>query len=576
MLNSPVTPKPPKPHRSSGVRSGVPGARAIKHLRALTVGMRSRNTDKNSFKVGVMPKFLRHFMLGMVRSGLCSPESFLRRRFLVLHPTNGALVVFSPVTGTAWTWTQWRGFCHGLVLLLATLFCIPPLALAERPPNIVLMIGDDHGYPYFGFMGDENVVTPAMDALAAGGVTFSHGHSTAPYCRPSLRTLITGLHPIQYQLRLNEHVEALREQSDWATMTVAERAQWTTVNKANGMRAFDTLPKLLAQKGYVSWQGGKWWENSYRNGHFDEGMTAGWDMSLYGTDAFFHELMGAEGNKLVRETMDPLFAFIDRNASQPMFIWFGPMLPHTPLDAPYRFGKFYADKDISESAKLYYSNITRWDQGVSDLMDHIEAKGLLEDTVFIYLSDNGYEQDGDVEYVTDSATPSDELATGGFTGKGALYDLSVRTPIIFYWKGRLGASFNESSLVSSLDIAPTILDLVGIEAPSEFRGHSLKPLLEGENDRLDKRSALIGYSDNRRRRGQMMGSPAEGYYVRTHRWHFLWYADSDEMRLYDVTVDPRGERDLSAARPDLVGNFKQKIGMWKEDMGMPEAITIHE
>ena len=66
----------------------------------------------------------------------------------------------------------------------------------ERPPNIVLLIGDDHGYPYFGFMGDEHVVTPSMDALAEGGVTFSHTHVTAPYCRPSLRTLATGLHPV--------------------------------------------------------------------------------------------------------------------------------------------------------------------------------------------------------------------------------------------------------------------------------------------------------------------------------------------------------------------------------------------
>ncbi|MCY4057774.1 MAG: sulfatase-like hydrolase/transferase, partial [Gammaproteobacteria bacterium] len=84
--------------------------------------------------------------------------------------------------------------CLGVV----TAALIVGTAAAERPPNIVLLIGDDHGYPYYGFMGDENVVTPSMDALAAGGVTFSHGHVTASYCRPSLRTLITGLHPVQY------------------------------------------------------------------------------------------------------------------------------------------------------------------------------------------------------------------------------------------------------------------------------------------------------------------------------------------------------------------------------------------
>ena len=461
-----------------------------------------------------------------------------------------------------------------LLLCLATL-CLASVGHAERLPNIVLLIGDDHGYPYFGFMGDQNVVTPSMDALAYGGVTFSVGHTTAPYCRPSLRTLITGLHPIQYQLRLNEHIDSLRAESDWEAMSPVEQSMWTTVHKANGMATFDTLPKLLAAKGYVSWQGGKWWENSFANGHFDEGMTEGWDMSTFGTDAFFHELMGSDGNELVRETMQPVYDFIDRHAEQPMFIWFGPMLPHTPLDAPYRYSKFYADMDISESAKLYYSNITWWDEGVGNLMDHIESRGLLEDTLFIYLTDNGYEQDADVEYLTDSETPSPGLAGGGFTGKGGLYDLSVRTPIIFYWKDRLTASFDESSLVSSLDIVPTVLDLAGIEAPEDLKGYSLKSLLEGSRDILTERTELIGYSDNRRSDAPM-GMRAEGYYLRTHRWHFLWYADAGDMRLYDVTVDPRGHRDLSASRPDLVREFKQRIEAWKLDMGMPEAIPIYE
>ena len=492
------------------------------------------------------------------------------------------------------------------LLLSVSLFGLAVLAHAERLPNIVLLIGDDHGYPYFGFMGDDNVITPTMDALAAGGVTFTQGHSTAPYCRPSLRTLATGLHPIEYQIRLNDHIAALKEQTDWQAMSAAEQRRWTTVEKANGMRTFDTLPKLLRTKGYVSWQGGKWWEHAYRNGHFDEGMTEGWDMSRFESHDFFLQLMGAEGNDLVRETMDPLYDFIDRHQDAPMFIWFGPMLPHTPLDAPYRFSKLYADKPISESAKLYYSNITWWDQGVSDLMDHVQSKGLLENTLFIYVSDNGYEQDGDVEYLypargapsrspaegslpargapsrspaegsTDGETINDELATGGFTGKGALYDLSVRTPIIFYWKDRLAASFNESSLVSSLDIVPTVLDIAGIEVPADLRGHSLKPLLEGTGEAMTERSELIGYSDNRRAKGMTMGVRSEGYYVRTHRWHFFWYADSDEMRLYDVTVDPRGTRDVSPSRPGLVSHFKGRIEAWKQDIGMPEAIDIYE
>ena len=462
------------------------------------------------------------------------------------------------------------------IALMALLLLSTP-ALAERPPNIVLLIGDDHGYPYFGFMGDDNVVTPTMDALAAGGVTFTHAHVPTPYCRPSLRTMITGLHPVDYQSRLNRHIEQRKkEDRRFASLNDAQKQAWLIAEKAAGMRQFETLPRLLKRKGYISWQGGKWWERTFVNGHFDEGMTKGWSEEDIDDADFFLDLMGAEGNELVRKTMAPLYDFIDRNEDEPMFIWFGPSLPHTPLDAPYSYRKFYEDKKLSESAKLYYANVTWWDDGVSRLMDYIEAKGLLEDTLFIYVNDNGWEQDANVEYWAPGVTyaSNSEFANGGKRGKGALYDLSLRTPLMFYWKGKLAPSFNESHLVSSMDIVPTVLDIVGMDAPDELRGMSLKPLLEGTGVG-QPRTELVAYSDNRRS-DRPMGSPAEGYAVRTLRWHYFWYADSGEMRLYDVSVDPRGDVDLSARRPDLVARFKRSIADWKESVGVTGRISIHE
>ncbi len=466
---------------------------------------------------------------------------------------------------------------HRAFQIIVLLF-VASVAQAERPPNIVLLIGDDHGYPYFGFMGDDNVVTPTMDALATGGVTFSNAHVTVPYCRPSLRTMITGLYPVQYQQRLNAHVERRKqEDSNYEKLDDEGKRMWTSVEKANGMQIFDTLPKLLREKGYVSWQGGKWWENGYQTAYFDEGMTKGWDMSKFGTDDFFHIMMGDEGNELVRETMQPLYDFIDRKQDEPMFIWFGPMLPHTPLDAPYKYTKFYEDKELSESAKRYYANITWWDDGVSQLMDYMESKGLLENTIFIYLSDNGWEQDPDdeywypgVSYYTDSL-----WATGGYGGKGSMYDLGLRTPMIFYWKDRFEKDFNERSLVSSVDLVPTILDIAGLDVPEELPGYSLLPILTGSGE-IDERTELVNYTDNRRSTENVMGDRAEGYSVRTGQWHFFWYADTGETRLYDVSLDPRGEIDLSKERPDLVRQFKRSIAGWKEEMGMTGRMDIYE
>ena len=470
-----------------------------------------------------------------------------------------------------------KGLTQISLLSLSLMLISAGASSNERPPNIVLLIGDDHGYPYFGFMGDEHVVTPSMDALAEGGVTFSHTHVTAPYCRPSLRTLATGLHPVDYQKRVNDIVARRQaEDSTFETLEGKQRQLWLTAEKAAGMKAFNTLPKALKTNGYVSWQGGKWWERSYAFGHFDEGMTGGWTEEQFGDDDFFLELMGAEGNDLVRETMDPLYDFIDRHSEEPMFIWFGPSLPHTPFDAPYSFRKFYENKPISESAKRYYSNITWWDAGVGDLMDFMESRGLMENTVFVYISDNGWEQDANVEYWSPGTTyyNNSEYATGGLTGKGSLDDLSLRSPLIFYWKDRYTASFDEQHLISALDIYPTLLEIGGVAPDEPTEGVSLVPLLSGVGAAPD-RDVMITYSDNRRT-GDPMGGRAEGYALRTKRWHFYWYRDTGDMRLYDVTTDPRGESDLSQSRPNLVADFKAQIMAWREQKGITGYFPIYE
>lgn len=465
--------------------------------------------------------------------------------------------------------------------LLAAPGAVAAASTAPRLPNIVLLIGDDHGYPYFGFMGDRNVVTPSMDALAAGGHTFALAHVTASYCRPSLRSIVTGLHPVQYVRRAHAIVERWRaEDADYAGLDDRARRQWEVLRKAAAMREFDTLPSRLAGAGYVSWQGGKWWENSYQNGRFTEGMSSGWDLSKFGQEGFFEELMGGAGIDLLRKTMTPLYDFIDRRKGQPLFIWFAPQLPHTPFDAPYTYAKFYRDKPLSESAKLYYANISWWDHGLGQLLDFIESRGLMDDTLFVYVGDNGWEQDAQVEYKRpDSDLRTDTLfANGGLKGKSGLYDMSFRTPLIFHWRGRLQRGFNKTSLVSSLDLVPTILDLVGLPVPEDLPGRSLAPLLleEREDGEYVERPELIGYVDTRRSATDPMGAPAEGFYIRTPRWHFLWYRDTGETALFDLSADPRSARDVAAEHVELVARLRRKIEAWAAAMGVEPGLRVHE
>jgi arylsulfatase A-like enzyme len=111
----------------------------------------------------------------------------------------------------------------------------------ERPPNIVLIVSDDLGYPYHGFLGNEIVRTPNLDQLAAEGTTFTHAFSPASVCQPALQTLLSGLHPRSWKAQRGRLEEAMGER--FLPRTEVEQ--------------FVTLPRQLARKGYRTFQGGE-------------------------------------------------------------------------------------------------------------------------------------------------------------------------------------------------------------------------------------------------------------------------------------------------------------------------------
>ena len=185
-------------------------------------------------------------------------------------------------------------------------------------------------------------------------------------------------------------------------------------------------------------------------GGFTDGMSEGWSETRWGESGFFHELMGGEGIALARETMDPVYDFIDRTTDKPFFLWYGPSLPHTPLNPPEEHFQHYADTELSESAKEYYGNCTWFDAGVGDLLDHLEARGIADNTLVIYVNDNGWEQPPFSEYKGDHILYSN----GGPHGKLSLHDQGFRTPIVLHWPGVIGAETFEDVPVSSVDLMP--------------------------------------------------------------------------------------------------------------------------
>ena len=177
------------------------------------------------------------------------------------------------------------------------------------PPNIVLIISDDHAWTDYGFMGHEAIQTPHLDKLASESMVYTRGYVPTSLCRPSLATMMTGLYPHQHGITGNDPDGEMRDPANRARMV--EVFQRST-----------PMAELLTKKGYVSHQSGKWWEGPCQIGGFTDCMTHG-EVERGGRH-------GDEGLTIGREGMQPIFDFVDAAGDKPFFLWYAPFLPHTP------------------------------------------------------------------------------------------------------------------------------------------------------------------------------------------------------------------------------------------------------
>ncbi len=239
----------------------------------------------------------------------------------------------------------------------------------SQPPNVVMIISDDQAWTDFGFMGHEVIKTPHLDRLAAASATFPRGYVPNSLCRPSLATMLTGLYPHQHKIPGNDPRGA-----------VDRREMLRHVHRLN------TLPKLLKEKGYVSFQSGKWWEGDpVKDGGFSAGMTHG-DPSKGGRH-------GDLGLKIGRQGMQPIFDFIDQAGDKPFFVWYAPIMPHSPHTPPKRLLDKYSAPGKSEHVAKYHAMCEWFDETCGQLLGYLDQKNLAENTLVVFVTDNGWIQD---------------------------------------------------------------------------------------------------------------------------------------------------------------------------------------
>lgn len=404
---------------------------------------------------------------------------------------------------------------------------------AETPPNVVLIISDDHHWGDYGFMGHPEVKTPHLDKLASESLLYTRGYVPSSLCCPSLATIISGQYPHQNFITSNDPPGTAgrkRKQDDAAFAAGREKFN-------QHMDQLPTLPRLLGQKGYVSFQTGKWWQGDFTRGGFTHGMTKG---TRHGDD----------GLKIGRETMQPMYDFMKQAQSdkKPFFLWYAPFLPHTPHNPPDRLLAKYKDKTPSLHIARYWAMVEWLDETCGELMKYLDDHGLAENTVVIYVTDNGWIQDPEApKYAPRS--------------KQSQYDGGLRTPILVRWPGKVKPGKSEA-LVSSIDIAPTVLKAAGLEAPKVMTGLDLT-----DNAAVQARKTL---------HGEIFTHDSQDLDVPGASLRWRWMIDGDykiivpdnrnepdaKVELFKITSDINEEHDLAATQPDVVKEMLAKLDAW--------------
>ncbi|MFH5883607.1 sulfatase [Halalkalibaculum sp. DA3122] len=432
-----------------------------------------------------------------------------------------------------------------------------PADASQGHPNIVFIISDDQAWTDYSFMGHPHIETPNIDNLASEGLTFTRGYLPAPVCRPSLASLITGLYPHQHGVTGNDPAFEFDRESNSRTEWLQARKEVNDV-VTNRFNELPSLTDYLSELGYLSLQTGKWWEGSWKDGGFTHGMTHG-DPARGGRH-------GDEGLTIGREGMQPIEDFMDQaqQENKPFFLWYAPFMPHTPHTPPDSLLNKYLPDAPSEPIAKYWAMIDWFDITVGQLLGSIEDRGLEDNTLVVYVTDNGWVQNPETE--NQFIWPS----------KQSPYDDGIRTPITYKWPGEIPARMDTSTFVSSNDIAATVLDILDIEPERTLPGINVL-----DQEQLQAREAV--YSEDFNHDIADVHEPTkslEHRVVLKRPWKLIVPKEEgtspeeelsgggrfidmiEEPELYHIVNDPHERNDVASEHPEIVRELTQRLNNW--------------
>ena len=445
----------------------------------------------------------------------------------------------------------------------------------KKQPNVIIVMTDDQGYGDLSCHGNPYVKTPALNQLYQESVRLTNFH-VDPCCSPTRASLLTG----QYSARSGVwHTIGGRSLLEKEKVTMAD------VFQSNGYRTgifgkwhlggnYPFRPQdrgfqevLVHKSGSV---GNRWdyWGNDY----FD--------------DTYYHNGKPEKFEGYCNTVwFDAAIDFIKQNKENPFFCFLSTNIPHAPLTVENEFAEPFKSK-VSDRLANYYGMITQFDKDFKKLQTELKNLNLEENTVFIFLTDNGpCPWFGGIK-INDDGFPvegySDKMRGGKIWG----YENAHRVPCFIKWpaKGIIGGK-DVKNLTAHFDLFPTLIDCCEFKKPNDlnFDGLSLLPILKDQNTTHPNRTIFV--------HNQRVDFPVKykEYQVLTHRWRLInpygkeiedmesfnegkpsrevsFITDKNLYELYDIIEDPEQRQNVAKQFPDVVNNLNQKYEEWWDDI----------
>ncbi|MCH6255597.1 arylsulfatase [Puniceicoccaceae bacterium K14] len=405
---------------------------------------------------------------------------------------------------------------------------------AQEKPNVIFILTDDQGYGDLSCTGNPVLQTPALDALYQESTRFTDYH-VSPTCSPTRGALLSGhytnragpWHTIMGRSMLRIEAKTMGEVFEESGYATGMYGKWH-LGDSYPYRAEDRgFQDVVRHAGGGVGQTPDFWDNSYFDDtYFRNGVPEKFEG--FCTDVFF-----SEAKRFIGESIE---------AEKPFFAYIAPNAPHLPYHCPEEYWDMYKGKGLTPEEEIFFGMIHNIDDNVKALRSYLEKKGVSDNTIFIFMTDNG------------TATGHNVYNAGMRGKKGTPYDGGHRVPFFMYWPdGNLDKGRDIETLTSHIDVLPTLMDLCGLEIPMDysFDGRSLSPLIyENPTPWVDR--AII--TDSQRVVDPIKWKDSS---IMTQRWRLV-----NGTELYDIEADPAQAKDIASANPEVVASLRSEYDKW--------------